>query len=137
MRKPRSSVRELLAQTGYPGMKVLEFAFDSRDTGGGYLPHCYTPHCVAYTGTHDNDTIQGWMATAPAEDAALAKAYLRLNEEEGYHWGMMRSAWASAADLAVMQLQDLLGLGSEGRINTPSTLGGNWRWRALPGDCSQ
>ncbi len=130
------SVRKLLEETGYPGMKVLEFAFDSRDTGGGYLPHCYTPHCVAYTGTHDNDTILGWMASAPAEDVELAKAYLRLNEQEGYHWGMMRSAWASAADLAVMQLQDLLGLGSEGRINTPSTLGGNWRWRALPGDCS-
>ncbi|MCI9331259.1 MAG: 4-alpha-glucanotransferase [Oscillibacter sp.] len=128
-----SSVQVLLAQTGYPGMKVLEFAFDSRDTGGGYLPHCYTPHCVAYTGTHDNDTIQGWMASAPAEDVALAKAYLRLNEEEGWHWGMMRSAWASVADLAVMQFQDLLGLGSEGRMNTPSTLGENWRWRALPG----
>ncbi len=130
------SVRRLLAETGYPGMKVLEFAFDSRDTGGGYLPHCYTPHCVAYAGTHDNDTIRGWMASAPVEDAALAKAYFRLNEEEGYHWGMMRSAWASVADLAVMQFQDLLGLGSEGRMNTPSTLGGNWRWRALPGSFS-
>jgi len=130
------SVRKLLEETGYPGMKVLEFAFDSRDTGGGYLPHCYTPHCVAYTGTHDNDTILGWLATAPAEDAALARAYLRLSEQEGCHWGMMRSAWASVADLAVMQLQDLLGLGSEGRMNTPSTLGGNWRWRALPGEFS-
>lgn len=130
------SVRRLLAETGYPGMKVLEFAFDSRDTGGGYLPHCYTPHCVAYAGTHDNDTIRGWMASAPAEDAALAKAYFRLNEQEGYHWGMMRSAWASVADLAVMQFQDLLGLGSEGRMNIPSTLGGNWRWRALPGSFS-
>ena len=113
-----------------------DLAFDSRDTGGGYLPHCYTPHCVAYTGTHDNDTIQGWMSSAPAEDVALAKAYLRLNEQEGYHWGMMRSAWASAADLAVMQFQDLLGLGSEARMNIPSTLGGNnWRWRTLPGTC--
>ena len=72
----------------------------------------------------------------PTEDAALAKAYFRLNEQEGYHWGMMRSAWASVADLAVMQFQDLLGLGSEGRMNTPSTLGGNWRWRALPGSFS-
>lgn len=130
------SVRKLLEDTGYPGMKVLEFAFDSRDTGGGYLPHCYTPHCVAYTGTHDNDTILGWMASAPAEDVALARAYLRLNEQEGYHWGMMRSAWASVAGLAVMQFQDLLGLGGEARMNTPSTLGENWRWRALPEDCS-
>ena len=127
------SVRRLLRQTGYPGMKVLEFAFDSRDTGSDYLPHCYTPRCVVYTGTHDNDTIQGWMATAPKKDVAYAKEYLRLTRREGYHWGMMRSAWASAADLAVMQMQDLLGLGSEARMNTPSTVGTNWKWRALPG----
>jgi len=127
------SVRKLLQDSGYPGMKVLELAFDSRDTGSGYLPHCYTPHCVVYTGTHDNDTIQGWMASAPKEDVALAKAYLRLSAQEGYHWGMMRAAWASPADLAVMQFQDLLGLGSEARINTPSTLGHNWQWRTHPG----
>ena len=86
------SVHKLLKDSGYPGMKVLEFAFDSRDTGSDYLPHCYSPHCVVYAGTHDNDTIQGWM-----------------------------------------QFQDLLGLGSEARMNTPSTLGNNWKWRALPG----
>lgn len=127
------SVRALLKKTGYPGMKVLEFAFDSRDAGSDYLPHRYGPHCVVYTGTHDNDTIQGWMASAPRKDAAFAKEYLRLTKREGYHWGMMRSAWASAADLAVMQMQDLLGLGGEARMNVPSTLGSNWRWRALPG----
>ncbi len=127
------SVRKLLQDSGYPGMKVLELAFDSRDTGSGYLPHCYSPHCVVYTGTHDNDTIQGWMASAPKKDVALARAYLRLSAREGYHWGMMRAAWASAADLAVMQFQDLLGLGGEARINTPSTLGNNWQWRTLPG----
>ena len=126
------SVRELLAYTGYPGMKVLEFAFDSRDGGSDYLPHKYTRNCVVYTGTHDNDTIQGWMASAPPADVAYAKRYLRLNGREGYHWGMMRAAWGSVADLAVMQMQDLLGLGSEARINIPSTLGTNWRWRALP-----
>ena len=127
------SVRTLLNKTGYPGMKVLEFAFDSRDTGSDYLPHCYTPHCVVYTGTHDNDTIQGWMAHAPRKDVAFAKEYLRLTKREGYHWGMMRSAWASAADLAVMQMQDLLGLGSQARMNIPSTVGNNWKWRCLPG----
>ena len=127
------SVRKLLKDTGYPGMKVLEFAFDSRDTGSDYLPHCYTPHSVVYTGTHDNDTIQGWMATADRKDVNYAKEYLRLTKREGYHWGMMRSAWASAADLAVMQMQDLLGLGSEARMNVPSTVGTNWKWRALPG----
>ena len=127
------SVHKLLKDSGYPGMKVLEFAFDSRDTGRDYLPHCYSPHCVVYAGTHDNDTIQGWMASAPKKDVSFAKAYLRLSKREGYHWGMMRSAWASPADLAVMQFQDLLGLGSEARMNTPSTLGNNWKWRALPG----
>ena len=127
------SVHKLLKDSGYPGMKVLEFAFDSRDTGSDYLPHCYSPHCVVYAGTHDNDTIQGWMSSAPKKDVSFAKAYLRLSKREGYHWGMMRSAWASPADLAVMQFQDLLGLGSEARMNTPSTLGNNWKWRALPG----
>ncbi len=127
------SVRKLLRETGYPGMKILEFAFDSRDNGSDYLPHRYPAHCVAYTGTHDNDTILGWMATAPKKDVSFAKAYLRLNSREGYHWGMMRGAWASPADLAVMQAQDLLGLGSEARMNIPSTLGTNWKWRALPG----
>ena len=127
------SVRELLRETGYPGMKVLELAFDSRDPAPGYLPHCYPANCVAYPGTHDNDTIQGWLASAAPEDAAFAKAYLRLSRREGWHWGMMRAAWASPADLAVIQAQDLLGLGSEARMNTPSTLGGNWQWRALPG----
>jgi len=126
-------VRQLLRDTGYPGMKILEFAFDSRDAGSDYLPHCYTPHCVVYAGTHDNDTIQGWMENAPRKDVAFAKEYLRLTTGEGYHWGMMRGAWASVADLAVMQMQDVLGLGSEARMNTPSTLGTNWKWRALPG----
>ena len=95
------------------------------------LPYRYPTHCVVYTGTHDNDTVQGWMASALKEDRAYAKAYLRLSSREGYHWGMMRTAWSSPAELAVMQFQDLLGLGSEARINTPSTLGRNWQWRTL------
>ena len=127
------SVGQLLKDTGYPGMKILEFAFGSRQDNNAYLPHRYGTHCVVYAGTHDNDTIQGWMESAPAETVAYAKEYLRLNEEEGYHWGMMRGAWASPADLAVMQMQDILGLGGEARMNVPSTLGGNWCWRALPG----
>ena len=127
------SVRKLLKDSGYPGMKILEFAFDSRGGESDYLPHRYPTHCVVYTGTHDNDTIMGWMASAPKKDVSYAKAYLRLSKREGYHWGMMRSAWASVADLAVMQFQDLLGLGSEARMNIPSTLGNNWQWRALPG----
>ena len=127
------SVHRLLEESGFPGMKVLEFAFDSRDENSRYLPYTYPASCTAYVGTHDNDTAQGWMRTAPEKDVEWAKAYLRLNEAEGYHWGMMRSLWASAAGLTVVQLQDLLGLGSEARINTPSTLGGSWQWRTLPG----
>ncbi len=126
-------VRQLLKDTGYPGMKVLEFAFDSRDGGSADLPYRYVPNCVVYTGTHDNDTILGWRATAPTDSVAYAGEFLRLSDAEGWNWGMMRSAWASAADTAVMQFQDVLGLGSEARINIPSTLGSNWVWRTLPG----
>lgn len=127
------SVRRMQRDTGYPGMKILLFAFDSRGKDSEYLPHRYERNCVVYAGTHDNETILGWMANAPAADVNFAKRYLRLNKREGYAWGMMRGAWSSVADLAVMQMQDLLALGAEGRINTPSTLGDNWKWRMLPG----
>lgn len=127
-------VRELLRDSGFPGMKVLEFAFDSRDESGSvYLPHNYIENCVAYTGTHDNEPILGWMETADPADVAYAKKYLELTPEEGYHWGMMRGLFASIADLTVVQAQDILGLGSESRMNTPSTVGKNWRWRATEG----
>ena len=124
-------VYALLRDVGYPGMKVMEFAFDSRD-GGEYRPHTYPRNCVAYTGTHDNEPLLGWFDTAPADCVENAVAYLGLNREEGYHWGMMRGVWSSVADLAIVQAQDILGLGHEARMNTPSTLGGNWCWRALP-----
>lgn len=128
------SVHQLLTDTGYPGMKVLEFAFDSRDGSGRvYQPHNYPAHCVAYVGTHDNDTALGWLSTADPEDVSLAREYLHLDPSEGENWGMMRAIWSSAAGCAIVQMQDLLGLGEEGRMNTPSTLGGNWQWRALPG----
>lgn len=110
-------------------MKVIQFAFDSRE-GSDYLPHTYTSHSVVYTGTHDNDTILGWMKTAPKASVKFAKEYLNLTEEEGYNWGMMRGAWSSVSDLAIVPMQDLIGIGCEGRMNTPSTLGGNWEWRA-------
>ncbi len=123
------SVHKLLEDSGFPGMKVIQFAFDSRE-GSDYLPHNYPAHCVVYTGTHDNDTSMGWMKTAPKESVKFAKEYLNLTKEEGYNWGMMRAAWSSVADMAIVPMQDLLGLGSEARMNTPSTLGGNWMWRA-------
>jgi len=128
------TVRQLLEESGFPGMKVLEFAFDRRDASSlEYLPYKYIENCVAYTGTHDNDTVVGWMTSAVPEDVEYAREYLHLTEEEGYNWGMMRVLWASGAGMTIVQAQDLLGLGSESRMNTPSTVGRNWRWRALPG----
>lgn len=123
------SVRKLLKDSGFPGMKVIQFAFDSREDSD-YLPHNYPTHCVVYTGTHDNDTTLGWMKNAPKESVKFAKEYLNLTEEEGYNWGMMRAAWSSVADMAIVPMQDVLGIGAEARINTPSTLGDNWKWRA-------
>lgn len=122
------SVYKLVKDSGFPGMKLIQFAFDSREDGD-YLLHNYQNHCVVYTGTHDNDTIMGWMKTAPKDSVKFAKEYLRLTKEEGYNWGMMKGAWGSVADLAVVTMQDLLGLGSKARMNTPSTLGCNWKWR--------
>ena len=128
------SVHQLLKDSGFPGMKVLEFAFDSRDGGGNaYLPENYPEHCVAYVGTHDNDTALGWLKTAPAEDVAYAKEYLHETEDEATARAMLAAIWNSRAELAIVQAQDILGLGSEARMNTPSTVGENWRWRAKEG----
>ena len=126
------SVKQLLKDTGFPGMKLIQFAFDSREESD-YLPHTYPKNCVVYTGTHDNDTIMGWFKTAPKESIKYAKEYLRLSKEEGYNWGTMKAVWGSVGDMAIVPMQDILGVGSEGRMNTPSTLGMNWKWRAVDG----
>ena len=125
-------VISLLAETGFPGMKILQFAFDSRENSD-YLPHNYGRNCVAYIGTHDNDTLAGWFASAPPEDVRFAKEYLRLNEAEGLNEGVIKSLLACTADTVIITMQDLLCLGSEARMNTPSTLGGNWQWRMARG----
>lgn len=125
-------VRALLRDTGFPGMKVLQFAFDAREESD-YLPHNYTSNCVVYTGTHDNDTINGWTKTAASEDVKTARRYLHVDDNEGFNWAMMRAAMMSVADICILMMADLLGLGSEGRINTPSTLGDNWQWRIADG----
>ena len=130
---PTPGVQQLLHDSGWPGMKVLEFAFDSREPASDYLPHRYPRNCVVYTGTHDNDTARGWMASLCQEDEAYARRYLRLLPSHRLGWGMAQGAWASVADLAVIPMQDLLELGSEARINTPSTVGTNWMWRLVPG----
>lgn len=128
-------VRDLVAQTGYPGMKILQFAFDPNGDSE-YLPHNYDRNCVVYTGTHDNNTIRGWCDEISAQDFAFAKEYLRFNADEGYNWSMMKAALASVADTAIVTMQDLLGLGSRARMNTPATSQGNWTWRAKKGDCN-
>ena len=132
------SVKKLLADSGFPGMKVLEFAFDSRDENGKeYFPFRYIENCVAYTGTHDNDTAAGWFKEAREEDIALAKEYLRVHESDEINWVMMEAIWESVAKLTIVQAQDILGLGSEARMNKPSTVGNNWIWRAKPGVFTQ
>lgn len=123
------SVLKLVKDSGFPGMKLIQFAFDTREESD-YLPHNYQSHSVVYTGTHDNDTILGWMKTAPRDSVNFAKKYFNLTKEEGYNWGMMRGAWASVSDMAIVPMQDILGLDGKARMNTPSTLGCNWKWRA-------
>lgn len=126
-------VHQLLADCGFPGIKVLQFAFDSREESD-YLPYLYPENCVVYTGTHDNDTVLGWISSLGEEEAAYTKDYLRLTDRDGAGWGMMKEALASRGKIAILTMQDLLSLGSEARMNTPSTLGGNWCWR-MRGEC--
>lgn len=128
------SVKQLLADSGFPGMKVLEFAFDSRDgSGAEYLPYNYPKNCVAYAGTHDNDTIQGWFQMINDGDRKYAQDFMDAYNPGEYHWEMMRTVIASPADTTIVQAQDLLGLDSSSRMNTPGKMGGNWTWRLKPG----
>ena len=126
------SVRKLLTDTGFPGMKVLEFAFNSKEESD-YLPYNYNSNCVVYTGTHDNDTLVGWYKHMEIEDKEFSMAYLGSEDTPlaKIHWDFIRLALSSVARLAVIPVQDYLGLGSEARVNEPSTLGKNWRWRML------
>ena len=124
-------VKELLEGSGYPGMKVLQFAFDRREAGD-YLPHNYQHNSVVYTGTHDNTTTAAWENDAHPEDVARARAYLHA-EGEPLVEGFIRAAMASVSDTAIIPMQDWLGLGAEARMNVPSRPWGNWQWRLEPG----
>ena len=128
-------VYELLRAAQLPGMKVLEFAFDPKDSGG-YLPHNYSPDCVCYTGTHDNAPLAAWRKEASLEELEFATRYLGLNEQEGFNRGIIRGGMSSVASLFIAQMQDYLELGSGARMNTPGTLGGNWQWRLTPAQIS-
>lgn len=124
------SVKKLVADSGFPGMKVLEFAFDSREKSD-YLPYTYEKNSVVYTGTHDNETIAGWYAGLDKSDLKMCTDYMNIDRIPGkeYHWDFIRLAMLSVSDLCVIPIQDYLGLDNRARINHPSTLGTNWRWR--------
>ncbi|MCI8270467.1 MAG: 4-alpha-glucanotransferase [Lachnospiraceae bacterium] len=127
------SVRELVRRSGFPGMKVLEFAFDSRDSGcaNDYLPHNYGENCVAYTGTHDNETICGWFDSITKEEQEMAREYLcdHRTPKKELNWSFISLIMRSTAKTCIIPMQDYLGYGNECRMNKPSTIGTNWRWR--------
>lgn len=123
------SVKDLLSKTGYPGMKILEFAFDSRDASGKeYLPYNYSKNSYAYAGTHDNDTIEGWYKAINETDRKFATEYLQLSKEN-LNWDVIRALLASPSDTTIVQMQDLLDLDSTARMNTPGVAAANWVWR--------
>lgn len=123
-------VTALRDQFDLPGMKVLQFAFDGDETHP-FLPHNYPEHCVAYTGTHDNDTVRGWYQTAPEHERDFARRYLSVSGED-IAWDMIRAVWRSKAVWAVAPLQDFLSLHSGARMNYPGRMEGNWTWRVRP-----
>ncbi len=124
-------VERLLADSGFPGMKVLQFAFDG-NPDNPHLPYNHPAHSVVYTGTHDNDTLMGWVNSLPTAQQNAMRRYLRVSPVESLHHPLLAAALASPAAVCILPLQDILGLGSEARMNTPSTLGDNWLWRATP-----
>ena len=129
-------VRKLLADSGLPGMKILEFAFDGHEELD-YYPHKCCPNSVCYLGTHDNDTVQGWLQTLEPEDMQFAREYMHITDAEGWNWGLIRTGMGTTSDLFVMQMQDVLSLPAECRMNTPGIASGNWQWRMLPGAYDQ
>ncbi len=121
-------VTALRDRLGFPGMKLLQFAFGSDPQAATFLPYNYERNCVAYTGTHDNDTTRGWFEQLEPQERETALDYLGTSGRE-IHWEMIRAVWSSVANLAVAPMQDLLGLGSPARMNLPGTTSGNWEWR--------
>ena len=125
------AVEALRDSFGLPGMRVLQFAFGGDDPDNPHLPHNHVPNSVAYTGTHDNDTSVGWFASLPARERKQVRRYLpEVTDAKRAAWPMIRETWRSVAAIAIAPVQDVLGLGSAARMNTPGTAAGNWRWRA-------
>lgn len=132
------TVLKLLKDTGFPGMKIIQFAFDSREAAN-YLPHTYPTNCVVYTGTHDNDTTRGWYHNVDKGCRDFAKEYLRKPalDEDTLSWDFIAMAMGSVADLCIIPIQDFLCLDEKARINIPSTLGNNWVWRLKKGQIDE
>lgn len=132
-----ATVKQLVKDSGFPGMKVLEFAFDSRDSSDAsdYLPHNYIQNCVVYTGTHDNETVLGWLGSIEKEEKQNVREYLNRPDASNRELALelIRLAVSSVAELCVIPMQDYLGLDNRARINQPSTLGKNWKWRLKRG----
>ena len=126
-------VEKLLADSGFPGMKVLHFGFDP-DGDADFAPHNCLPNSVCYVGTHDNETVKGWVKAGRGQRfLRYAKEYMHITKEEGWCWGMIRTGMATPSHLFVMQMQDVLELGPWARMNTPGRADGNWQWRMKPG----
>ena len=121
-------VQELLDNSGLPGMKVLEFGFDSREKSN-HAPHAYKENSVCYVGTHDNSTIVGWLTAANKDDVKYSLKYLGLKDKKDFNWHMIRAGMTSVSNLFVAQIQDYLGLDDSARINKPGSVGNNWKWR--------
>lgn len=132
------SVLEMLKESGYLGMKVLQFAFDGSEDSS-YLPYKYDHNCVVYTGTHDNETTKGWLENLQGHDLKFVREYINCYEQpvNDCVWALIRTALSSVADLAVIPIQDYLCLGNEARMNAPSTLGDNWKWRLTANQISE
>lgn len=129
------SVIHLRDALGIRGTKVLLFAFDPREQSN-HLPYFYSKHSVVYTGTHDNDTVEGWQKSAPNDAVSFASQYLHQSADETLAHAFIRGAYASVSDLAIIPMQDILGLDNRARMNTPSTSSHNWCWRMLSDDLS-
>ena len=129
-------VQQMVKESGFPGMKVLEFAFDPREPSN-YLPHKYGENCICYTGTHDNETLVQWCEGLDADSDAYARDYLHIGPEDDLAGAIIEAGMQSKAQLFIMQMQDYLRLGKEARMNEPGKLlPSNWRWRMLPGAAS-
>lgn len=127
-------VRKLINQTGWPGMKILEFAFDG-DASNEYLPHSYPDaNCIVYGGTHDNQTLMGYYQNKSKKELKFLMRYLHIKQIDQIPRAMQRAAYASIAETVIFQMQDILELDDRARMNEPSTVGKNWRWRMRPGE---